>query len=483
MSGLYKLALALAVAMLFAGAAHAEKRVALVLGNGSYKLISALANPVNDAKLMAEALKIAGFEVHTAFDSDYPAMRRAVRKFGRALRRAGKDAVGLLYYAGHGVQARGQNYLIPLGAQIESTADLDLEALSATQALSQMEEAGNRLNLVILDACRNNPFVGSVRSSGRGLARIQAASGALIAFSAAPGQVALDGDGINSPYTSALATAIQKPGLLVEQVFKQVRNEVERETGGRQTPWEESSLKGDFYFTPGRSETSSSTTTTEKPASDASLELAFWNSVKDSRKIDLLQAYLDKYPKGTFERLARFKIKVLKRTPDSTPSTAPTETTEPKPLTMAAKLKMVRGQPPWQISGMFQGYLVAYAANRNGAIFRATCNVGSILHNHKFVSFSVTVPNKVVTGSTRTASLIVTIDQTPHQFRTELASSQGETTLTVTNNGTREGKRIFSSFHGALVKGIFLSVEIDRLGINEVFSLRSADSSLTSCKE
>ncbi len=245
-----RIILSLAILIASVSIAHAAKRVALVIGNSDYESISRLSNPKNDALLIASTLNEVGFEVVAAIDVDRREMGRAVKKFGRALRRAGKDAVGLFYFAGHGIQAQGVNYLIPLAAQIDDEADLDLEAISASDVLRQMETAGNGLNIVILDACRNNPLKGVTRSDRRGLARITAVSGSLIAFSAAPGQVAFDGRGGNSPFTTALAETILLPGLAVEHVFKRVRVVVEEVTGGAQTPWEESSLRGDFYFVP-----------------------------------------------------------------------------------------------------------------------------------------------------------------------------------------------------------------------------------------
>jgi len=245
--------LAVLMVLVCAAPALAEKRVALVIGNSAYTAISPLDNPKNDADLMAATLRDVGFEVVSATDVDVRAMGRAVRDFGKALRLAGKDAVGLFYYAGHGVQVGGANYLLPVGSEIDTEADLRIDAFSASDVLAQMEEAGNALNLVILDACRNNPFQGKFRSGSRGLARIKAASGALVAFAAAPGQVAADGAEANSPYTAALAVAMKEPGLAVEQMFKRVRVSVESQTGGAQTPWEESSLRGDFYFVPGSS--------------------------------------------------------------------------------------------------------------------------------------------------------------------------------------------------------------------------------------
>jgi len=231
--------------------ATAQQRIALVVGNSNYQLIPVLKNPRNDAKLMAETLRDLGFDVTLAIDVDGRAMSRVVRKFGKKLRAAGDKAVGLFFYAGHGVSARGTNYLIPLGAEIESESDLELESMSASSVLAQMMDARNALNLVILDACRNNPYKGTVRSITTGLTRVTTASGALIAFSAAPGQVAVDGNGANSPYTQALVKAMRVPGIAIEQVFKKVRVSVENYTGGQQSPWEESSLRGDFYFVPG----------------------------------------------------------------------------------------------------------------------------------------------------------------------------------------------------------------------------------------
>jgi len=293
--------------------ARAEKRVALVIGNSAYRDVSALSNPKNDAEAMARTLGELGFDVTTAIDADLLGMSRAIRKFGKTLRAAGKDAVGLFYFAGHGVQSRGSNYLVPVGAAIENEADLELEAVSTSTILSQMDLAGNALNLVILDACRNNPFKSSFRSSGRGLARLQAASGTLVAFAAAPGQVAADGTGANSPYTAALVKAIQQPGLSVEDVFKQVRISVERETGGKQTPWEESSLTGAFHFIKA-TEPAATTQRSNEPAaqpSDYDKEALFWESIKGSRNPATFKAYLKKFPNGVFSGLAKVRLKEL----------------------------------------------------------------------------------------------------------------------------------------------------------------------------
>lgn len=234
--------------------ALAEKRVALVFGNGSYNLISPLRNPVNDANLMARTLRGLGFEVLVKTDATQRQMKEAIRDFGKRLRSAGSDAVGLFYYAGHGVQWGESNYLIPLDAPIDFEEDLDIEAVPAQWVLGLMKSARNALNLVILDACRNNPFKRGFRDPARGLMRMQhpkGARGSIIAYAAGPGEKAQDGQGQNSPYTAALAAAMEQSGLRVEDVFKSAREIVVAQTGGQQTPWEESSLIGDFYFRQG----------------------------------------------------------------------------------------------------------------------------------------------------------------------------------------------------------------------------------------
>jgi len=224
------------------------RRIALVMGNSNYAS-SPLINPANDAALIATTLTGLGFEVRLQKDGDQKAMKRAIQEFGAALEQGGADSVGLFYYAGHGVQLGGRNYLIPVGANIDRDADVEIEAVSADWVLEQMRYARNRLNFVILDACRNNPFARSFRSAGTGLAKMDAPAGVLIAYSTAPGEVAADGVGGNSPYTEALSRAMRESGEPAELMFKQTRDAVRRVTAERQTPWESSSLTGqNFYF-------------------------------------------------------------------------------------------------------------------------------------------------------------------------------------------------------------------------------------------
>lgn len=237
--------LVLTAAAFLAFPAQAEKRLALIIGNSAYRQ-APLANAVNDARLMAGALGALQFEVFTYYNAGQKDMKRAVTAFTAALRDSGRDTVALLYYAGHGVQVKGENYLIPADASIEKEADVDIESVGVSSLMSALEHAEARLNIVVLDACRTNPF-GYARSAERGLARVDAPVGSIVAFSTAPGKAAQDGQDGNSPYTAALAAAFGEPGLKIEEVFKKARVAVTAATRGEQTPWESTSLMGDFY--------------------------------------------------------------------------------------------------------------------------------------------------------------------------------------------------------------------------------------------
>jgi uncharacterized caspase-like protein len=223
----------------------AEQRVALVIGNSAYSS-GPLKNPVNDAADMAAMLKKLGFSVTLKKDASLQEMDEAIEAFGNRLKRGG---IGLFYYAGHGVQVNGTNYLLPIGARINKESDVKYQAVDANKILDEMATANNGLNIVMLDACRDNPFARSFRNAVRGLAIVSSApSGTFISYSTSPGNVARDGDGRNSPYTAALLQYIQSPGQTISDVFINVRTKVKRETG--QVPWELSSLEGKFYFMP-----------------------------------------------------------------------------------------------------------------------------------------------------------------------------------------------------------------------------------------
>lgn len=243
------LRLALAAAFVLAAAAlparAAEPRVALVIGNAAYPA-APLRNPVNDANAIAARLRAMGFEVTLRTDVTQREFTRAVSQFGQALK---PGSVGLFYYAGHGMQVRGRNFLVPVDADIQSEASARSESVDLDLVLEQLGPA--RLSMVILDACRNNPFEGKFRTArGSGLAQVDAPKGTLLAYATAPGKVASDGDGANGLYTAELLKAMQIPGAKVEEVFKAVRVNVIKATAGEQIPWESSSLTGDYYFSP-----------------------------------------------------------------------------------------------------------------------------------------------------------------------------------------------------------------------------------------
>jgi Caspase domain len=221
-----------------------EQRIALVIGNGQYK-DSPLANPVNDARAIARALTSSGFKVVEKENLSQQDFQIALRNFGDALKHGG---VGLFYYAGHGMQVKGRNFLIPVDAHIEREDEVAYNSIDANQVLDKMESANNRLNIVILDACRNNPFARSFRSGSVGLAQMDAPVGTLIAFATAPGSVASDGPDQNGLYTKYLLQSMVQPGIKIEDVFKRVRVDVRRDSQGKQIPWESTSLEGDFVF-------------------------------------------------------------------------------------------------------------------------------------------------------------------------------------------------------------------------------------------
>lgn len=224
-----------------------ERRTALVIGNSTYEMGS-LKNPTNDAQDMARALRRLGFQVIYRENLTLALMKRAIQEFGAQLRASGKKGVGLFYFAGHGVQVAGENYLVPVDARIAAGTEIEDKTVNFGLALKEIGTAGNLVNILILDACRNNPFGRSFRSLSNGLAKISAPSGTIIAYATAPDSVASDGTGRNGTYTEQLLRAVQIPNLKIEDMFKRVRIAVQEKTKNDQTPWESSSLTVDFYF-------------------------------------------------------------------------------------------------------------------------------------------------------------------------------------------------------------------------------------------
>lgn len=225
----------------------ADQRVALVIGNSNYQTAPKLPNPGNDAQSMAQMLNSAGFEVMQATDLTRGEMLKAVQDFSDKVATRGPGTVAMVYYAGHGVQVAGENYLVPVDANISSPSDLESNSLRLVDLMGTLESIPSRMRIVVLDACRNNPFT-QVKDTTRGLAIVDAPRGSIVGYSTAPGMEAQDGDGNHSPYTSAFINVAREPNLPIEQLFKRVRLEVNNSTDGKQTPWESSSLTSDFTF-------------------------------------------------------------------------------------------------------------------------------------------------------------------------------------------------------------------------------------------
>lgn len=368
-----------------------ERRVALVIGNSAYQE-TPLRNPVNDARVMAEALADLGFSVKTLENASLDQMMDAIRGFGEDIKHGG---VSLFYYAGHGIQVGGKNFLIPVDAHIDnedliSKRSIDVE----NDVLAKMDEARNGLNILVLDACRNNPFVGRFRSASRGLAQMEAPTGTWIAFATAPGKAASDGSGDNGLYTKHLASRMLEPGLRLEDVFIAVANDVERESAGAQSPWVNQSIKGRFYFKPAITLTdeqmakqpqagNSTSPQASAPApAQASMpapaapapaqpqapaatqatasaqppdtDQALWDSVKNSGNPRDLESYLHRYPSGQYTVLGQNRLLALTEAPtassrgaQATAAGTTAKTSEPdKSATPASS-----GGATWQVRG------------------------------------------------------------------------------------------------------------------------------------
>lgn len=289
-------------------------RTALVIGNSKYDS-RPLRNPVNDARAIAAQLKKNGFEVTLETDTTKRQMVRAIKRFGKELRAGG---AGLFYYSGHGIQIGGRNYLLPVDVAIESESDVEHEAVAASRVLGKMEDASNGLNIVILDACRDNPFKKSFSRSAaanNGLARMDAPTGSFIAYATKPGSVASDGNTNHSPYTSALLKFMVQPNLTIEQLFKEVRKSVIQETNKKQTPWESSSLVGSFSFAgnaaPLKAVVSTPSPTTSNPSYSINAEELLWKTASESGTRSDYEYFLQEYPSSPFASVAHLKIRQL----------------------------------------------------------------------------------------------------------------------------------------------------------------------------
>ncbi len=343
------LALTFAIWTTTAVAQVADKRLALVVGNAGYEQITTLDNPLNDANLIGGVLEAAGFEVSYLFDATQIELNAAVVAFGRQLRDAGPQTVGLFYYAGHGVQSRGKNYLMPVDAAVTDAADLEIVAVEADVILRQMGSAKNATNIVILDACRNNPFAALEGLEKSGLAEMKASPGTFLSYSTGPGDVALDGLGRHSPFTAALAQEMRIPGIAIEQVFKKVRIGVVDETRGIQTPWDTSLLTTDFVFFQ-----------SDVVAELEAAETASWAKIDGVDAPIALIRFLRAYPQGRFATEARRQLQVaLNDTTELSPA-APTRAVIASQEPDAAERTLFETARRSGVLSDYQAYIAAY---------------------------------------------------------------------------------------------------------------------------
>ena len=327
------------IALLFACAgaqAETESRVALVIGNGAYKHAPVLANPVNDATGMAETLRGLGFKVISAVNADRNEMVRAISEFRRTMRAGG---VGLFYYAGHGIQVSGKNYLLPVDAEILEENDAAFLAIDLDAVARELESAGVQLSLYILDACRDNPFQRGTRGMGRnGLAAIDAASGSVIAFATAPGRTADDGSAGHGLFTGELLRTMVKPGLELEDVLKQTAASVQAASKNQQTPWYNSAFYGHFYFKPAIAAAAA------PPQPQRDRDVVFWDSIKKSTDPADFEDFLKNFPKSEFASLAQRRLTAL--TPlGATPPIIAATTSPPSPPPDAPAQTAARSTP------------------------------------------------------------------------------------------------------------------------------------------
>ncbi|MHA7900760.1 MAG: caspase family protein [Henriciella sp.] len=295
-----------------ANAKSEERRVALVIGNAAYQNVPALANPRNDATDLSEALTLAGFEVVEGLDLSRDQMAATIQEFIDQLDGA---STGFFFYAGHGLQVDGRNYMLPTDLVLRSEADLQLYAIDMNLVLSQMER-DPRVNIIVLDACRDNPFASSMsRSLSRGLAPMETRSvGSLIVYSTQPGAVADDGAGRNSPFTAALLKHARQPGVEIQQMLRRVRGDVIEATDSRQVPWDHSSLTGDvFLIPPAQGVNADEQVVQELQLSDSQIQLQLWNDAKNSGSIPILEGFLNQFPGSPFATAAQARIRGLER--------------------------------------------------------------------------------------------------------------------------------------------------------------------------
>ena len=407
-----------------ASAAHAERRVALVIGNSGYANVAELKNPYNDAKGMSDKLTDLGFDVVTGLDLSLRDMRQTVREFIKKLDNAD---LALFFYAGHGIQVNGENYLVPVDAELSTHLDLDFEALPANLVLNAMEQS-TKVNLVFLDACRNNPLAENLARSmgtrsgsvGRGLAKIGSGVGSLISFATQPGNVALDGDGKNSPFTTALLKHLGTPGQDITRDLVMVRRDVLEATKGQQVPWDNSSLTGEVIL---KQLEMVEPIEPEKPAINPQIELAYWDSIKSGESIAYFETYLKRYPEGQFADIARIRIDEIKAKADETKARA----AQPDKSAEIAFWQTIQNATRPE---MFEAYLSRYPSGIYADLARLKINVIRQAEQAE----AEALRNSQVAASAQTAEEITVAALTPGETapddtRAEAAASEHSVSL------------------------------------------------------
>ena len=302
-----------AAVLLGTHSASAESRLALVIGQSAYRSVPALPNPANDARAVTQLLTDSGFEVSTAADLSQGQMREAVSDFAGKVAAKGADTVALVFYAGHGLQIDGENFLVPVDIDPKREADIPIQAVRLNDILNTLTSVPSKMRILMLDACRNNPFP-DLKTAGGGLALVDAkvgAPGTFLSFSTSPGAVAEDGSGSNSPYTNALLAAGKEQNIPIEETFKRVRLAVNKVTEGRQTPWDSSSLTEDFRF-------SGASVAGPKPAAAPKKSVAEWTRDLKGKPVEAAnelivadgtdeayEAFAGLFPQTALGRLAR----------------------------------------------------------------------------------------------------------------------------------------------------------------------------------
>jgi len=329
------------------------KRLALVVGNDEYRNVRKLENAVNDARDMGQILAKLGFEVDVRTNADFRTIGEAVDQF---VSRVSPGDVALFHYSGHGVQLDGQNYLIPVDFVLKDRADVRYSAYSASRVHDRMVGAASRLNIVILDACRDSGFWPS-RGAESGLAPMNAAEGSFIAFATAPGRTASDGgSGTNGLFTGELLAVLRQPGLKLDEIFNEVRAKVYQASGKKQLPWTSSSMIGDFYFQP-----PAPVVAAVPPDTGLQIELAYWNSIQNCTDTGCFDGYLNRFGEsGQFSELARIRRNQLLQKGIVSPPAGPSQATAANPAATRGEVRVgisepagnARTQPPPQAAGI-----------------------------------------------------------------------------------------------------------------------------------